>query len=314
MNVAVVICCYTSARWDDVVAALSALAGQTRPADEVLVVVDHNPQLLQQATDVLRRVLPGVRVMPSTGPRGLSGARNTGVAAASADIVAFLDDDACPEPGWLAALVAPYEDPAVVGTGGTVLPRWPGERPGWFPQEFDWVVGCSYAGLPSTPAPIRNPIGASMSFRREVLTTGPSDTAFDTGPFSTALGRVGTLPLGCEETELAIRVHAERPDSRICYAPASVVRHRISIDRTRVRYFVRRCWGEGLSKAAVVRSVGAAGLAAERAHVMRALPRGVVRAFRAHRPDRAGALLLGLLVTTAGYAVGRLWPLPRTSR
>ena len=42
-------------------------------------------------------------------------------------------------------------------------------RPRWFPPEFDWVVGCSYTGLPETVAPVRNLIGAAMSFRRQHL-------------------------------------------------------------------------------------------------------------------------------------------------
>lgn len=45
-------------------------------------------------------------------------ARNIGAAAASGSVLAFLDDDATPEPGWLAALTAPFADPAVALAGG----------------------------------------------------------------------------------------------------------------------------------------------------------------------------------------------------
>jgi MFS family permease len=56
-----------------------------------------------------------------------------------------------------------------------------------------------------------------MSFRREV---------FDTvGGFTDGLGRVGSRPLGCEETELGIRLRQWRADSRLVYEPAAIVRH-----------------------------------------------------------------------------------------
>ena len=44
-------------------------------------------------------------------------------------------------------------------------PWWPELAPRWLPEEFYWVVGCSYRGLPESVGPVRNPIGASMSMR-----------------------------------------------------------------------------------------------------------------------------------------------------
>jgi len=158
-------------------------------------------------------------------------------------VIAFLDDDATAEPGWLAALMAPYADLEVAGTGGVAEPRWPTQRPSWFPPEFDWVIGCSYLGLPEVAGPIRNFIGANMSFRK---------SAFDAaGLFRSDIGRVGTLPLGCEETEFSIRLSSALPGSVLMHVPESRVRHRISADRTEPRYFLRRCFAEGLSKAVV---------------------------------------------------------------
>ena len=66
-----------------------------------------------------------VRVLPNAHRQGLSGARNTAVAAASGDVVVFLDDDAAARPGWLGALLAPYADPDVVAVGGVAHPRLP---------------------------------------------------------------------------------------------------------------------------------------------------------------------------------------------
>ena len=50
----------------------------------------------------------GPKVVPNTQAKGLSGARNTGTEMASSDVVAYLDDDATAEPGWLQALLAPF--------------------------------------------------------------------------------------------------------------------------------------------------------------------------------------------------------------
>lgn len=53
--------------------------------------------------------------------RGLSRARNRGVLASRGDIVAFIDDDAVPQPEWLGALAAPFRDPNVMGAAGSVV-------------------------------------------------------------------------------------------------------------------------------------------------------------------------------------------------
>jgi GT2 family glycosyltransferase len=53
----------------------------------------------------------------------ISAARNLGLVNAAGDIVAFIDDDAVPEPQWLRHLVAPLERPGVAATGGFVRAR-----------------------------------------------------------------------------------------------------------------------------------------------------------------------------------------------
>ena len=161
VSVSVVICAYTEARWDDLVAAVRSVQLQD-PTPEVIVVIDHNDALF----DRVRIEILGIKVIVNTGRRGLSGARNAGVAVATGDIVAFLDDDAEAEDQWLPRLVETYRDGDVLGVGGSVTPNWSGTRPRWFPPEFDWVVGCSYQGMPETRAPVRNFIGTNMSFRR----------------------------------------------------------------------------------------------------------------------------------------------------
>ncbi|GAA4610364.1 GT2 family glycosyltransferase [Actinoplanes octamycinicus] len=303
--VSVLICAYTMRRWDDVLAAVDSVRPQLGGRDEVILVVDHNAEL-RAGLEARFAGTPWLRILSNTGKQGLSGARNTGVAAARHDIVIFLDDDATAEPGMVAAMVLAMEEERVVAVGGTPLPAWPAAvRPWWFPPEFDWVVGCAYVGLPTRRAEVRNVIGAVMAFRRGVLDR--------VGPFSTEVGRVGTLPLGCEETELCIRVRQQLPGAVIYHLPDARVRHRVTPDRTTWRYFLSRCYSEGVSKAMVSRLVGSGdALSTERRYVTRILPRAVGRSLLGVARGRLAAagpgvaVLCGLAATGAGYLRGSL--------
>lgn len=297
-----VICAYTLDRWPEIVRAVESVQHQDRAAFEIALVVDHNPQLLARA----RETFEGVVVVENMHPQGLSGARNTGVEATEGDVVAFLDDDAAADPGWLRWLADTYRDPDVLGVGGYIVPAWATARPRWWPDEFDWVIGCSYRGLPRRRSEVRNPIGANMSFRRDVLQKA--------GRFTSGIGRIGTRPLGAEETELSIRARRAFPRGRVVYEPRARVSHLVPAARATPGYFLRRCYAEGLSKAAVSDLVGSEhALASERSYAVRTLGRGVLRNLGdmvRHRDPGAAAraawIVAGLAVTTAGFVVGKV--------
>lgn len=300
-TVAVVICVYTFDRWEDILAAVDSARAQRVPADEILVVVDYDRELFGR----LAAELQGVTVVENRRQKGLSGARNTAVQVTTADIVAFLDDDAIADPEWLASLRQAYTRDTIAGVGGMTLPRWDTARPNWFPAEFDWTVGCSFTGR--EPGRVRNLLGGNASFRRTVF-----DVA---GGFPEDMGRNTVLkrPLGAEETELCIRATQLRPDWEFVYEPRAVIGHRVSADRERFGYFRSRCYAEGLSKAALVCKLGASdGLSAERSYVVQTLTRGVMRGFGdAMRGDPSGvgrsfAIIAGLLLTGCGYIRGCL--------
>lgn len=298
-TVTVVICAHTLDRLDDIGAAVASVEAQTHRADEVILVIDHNNRLQEAVRDL------GPKVVPNVGTKGLSGARNTGTELAAGEVVAYLDDDATAEPTWLANLLAPFADPAVVAVGGWAVPAWDTAKPAWFPDEYLWVVGCSHRGLPTELAPVRNVIGCNMAFRRApVLAAG----GFDEG-----LGRTADRPLGCEETELCIRLTQADPSAAILLEPAARIHHRVPAERTRWRYFVDRCRAEGNSKAYVVGLVGSDdGLSSERSYVTSVLPRAVARALAGvpRRPaaaiGTAVAIVGGLLVTGVGFAERKL--------
>jgi glycosyltransferase involved in cell wall biosynthesis len=172
---------------------------------------------------------------------GLSHARNEGIRNSHSEIIAFIDDDAIADPNWLRHLVEDFGSPSVIGSGGRIKPIWPGQTPRWFPEELYWIVGCSYKGLPTKKAPIRNPIGCNMCFRRKVFE--------DAGYFSSDIGRIGNNLFGHEDTEFAIRATNKLHNTKILYEPDSLVYHRISWNRASLRYVMKRSFAEGLSKA-----------------------------------------------------------------
>ncbi|WP_406205202.1 MULTISPECIES: glycosyltransferase family 2 protein [unclassified Streptomyces] len=303
-DISVVICVYTEDRWEDILAAVSSVRAQSYPALETLLVVDHNEALLDRLAKEYKEATD-VRVFANAGPRGLSAGRNTGIAASYGEVIAFLDDDAVAERDWLKHFAAGYEDPRVMAVGGRTEPIWAsGRRPAWFPEEFDWVVGCTYRGLPHGRVEVRNVLGGNASFRR---------TAFDfAGGFASGIGRDGDrLPLGGEETELCIRLTRAKPDAVLLIDDRAVIHHRVPGPREHFRYFRTRTYAEGLSKALVARSVGAdKGLESERRYATRVLPAGVARGLRdavLARPGgagRAGAIVAGVLTAAGGYVVG----------
>lgn len=98
-------------------ALLAALGAQTLSEDQFeLIVVDDG------STPPWDLVPHGqsVRVLRHEQPRGPGAARNTGWRAASAPVIAFIDDDCIPAAGWLAAVLAAYRaagSPSVVVQG-----------------------------------------------------------------------------------------------------------------------------------------------------------------------------------------------------
>ncbi|HEY0755311.1 MAG TPA: glycosyltransferase family 2 protein [Ktedonobacteraceae bacterium] len=300
-EISVIICAYTEKRWEDLVAAVESVRSQALPAKEIIVVIDHNQQLLEQ----VQQKLPDVVAIENTEVRGLSGARNSGIAIARGMILAFLDDDALAA-DWLKPLAETFAEPEVLGVGGPIIPLWLVQKPAWLPEEFYWVVGCTYRGMPETVSKVRNIIGANMAFRREVFEV--------VGGFRSEIGRVGTLPLGCEETELCIRAQQHWPARYCLYQPAASVSHKVPGTRTNWHYFFSRCYSEGISKAFVARFVGTKdGLASERTYTLRILPLGVMRGLGdglfhldLNGFARAWAIIAGLASTTIGYLVGTL--------
>jgi len=302
-SVSIIICAYTLDRWLDICEAVQSALRQDPAPEEVILVIDHNTELEERA----RAAFPDVKVIRNEQERGLSGARNSGVAAARGSIVAFLDDDAIAEKNWTAEVSRECEPSGVVGAVPLIEPLWIGKQPSWFPNEFLWVVGCSYTGLPKQRQEVRNVMGAACAFRREL---------FDrVGGFTHKLGRTGSgVPISCEETEFCIRAKRIVKDAKFVFIPEKLIRHRVPAQRLTWSYFTVRCYAEGLSKAYLATLVGQErGLSAERSYVLRTLPIGVVKGisdavfrFDMSGLGRATAIIWGFACTVTGYVKARV--------
>lgn len=122
---------------------------------------------------------------------GANRARNLGVRLCDSDVVAFLDDDAVPEPDWLAGLAVEFQDPQVMAVTGRIIAPRPEteaerlsiamrgaefggpERLVFDRQTPSWFELANFGGIG---------IGANMAFRRSVFRTWPGfDERIDRG-------------------------------------------------------------------------------------------------------------------------------------
>jgi glycosyltransferase involved in cell wall biosynthesis len=298
--VSIVIPSYLGERWANLQACLNCALSQTFEDVEVIVAVDHNEALARRVA----LEFPNVKIASNAGLRGASATRNAGAAAARGDVLAFLDDDCVAEPTWLKHLCTHLARPDVLGVGGRTLVRWPARKPRWFPDEFAWVVGGSYRGLPTEPASVRGVWSGNMVVERGRFV--------DAGGFHAGFGKVGSRSRP-EDTEFSIRLSRLHPDRAWFYEPKARVEHVVPVHRTTPTFFLARCWAEGSGKAALREGFGREATSAEGAYIRVVLPAGIGRevANFARSGDvgglvRALAIIGGLSSAAGGMVVGRV--------
>jgi glucosyl-dolichyl phosphate glucuronosyltransferase len=293
--VSVIITTYSRDRWEWLRECIESAQAQTVPALEIIVVVDHNPELLEE----IAREFPAVVAVPNIGGRGVSGARNSGVKASRGEVVGFIDDDAVVTPDWLATLLRHIGKPGVVGVGCYSDGLWEAPRPAWFPGEFGWTIGVTYSGMPSEPTPVRNVWTCAMLVKR---------SAFElVDGFREDFGKVGNRSLP-EDTDLCLRIASVQDHAVWMWDPAKVMKHRVPAGRATFGYLLSRCFLQGWGKAAMAHMDGFdQSTSSERSYAAHTLPMGVGRGLKdAARGDlsglgRAGAIVAAFSVAVVGY-------------
>lgn len=302
IKVSVIICAYTMERLKDIHEAVDSVLTQTLEPYEVIVAIDHNEELY----GMLRSELSGnVKLVLNEGDDGLSETRNVGIRATTGEIIAFIDDDATAMGTWLENLIPPFEDPAVMAVGGQTLPLWlDGKNPGWFPEELNWVVGCTYQGLPLNGNNVRNVPGGNMALRKGVFNT--------IGFFRTEVGRRGKTRGVGEEADICLRIKQYIPGAHILYEHKAVVNHKIPAWRLSLRYLAQRSYNEGFYKCLVAKLAPGSSwkaLSTENAYLRHLLftsiPQRIRRFYRPWSLAQAGAIIISIAATGVGYVWGK---------
>jgi GT2 family glycosyltransferase len=227
----------TYKRPDLLPACLDALEQQTHRPMEVIV-IDQSPDSLTRDIMSARRSESHRYRYIHSDVAGVSLARNLGLREAAGNLIAFTDDDAVPEPGWISGFVRAFESTPADVVGGKILALWEGTRPRWFPDSRAYLVGIFDPGGPLAPFPEASlPMSGNMAVRRAVIE--------NVGGFDEDAGLRPGRPISGEDSLFAWK--AIGAGLRLYYQPEAVVHHRVPKSRMRRRYYLRRSYLEGVS-------------------------------------------------------------------
>ena len=234
--------------------AIDSLLAQDFPGSFEVVVVDNASK--DNTREVVEARLPNPKLEYVYEPiTGLSVDRNTGAKTASAEILAYLDDDAVASSQWLRVLYEAYQSNNKLAiAGGKVTLIWPEDinPPKWLSVELSGNLGYYDLGnsVVYIDQPGLTPRGLNYSIRRTFLE--------QIGGFDINLGRVGKKLLSNEElytTELALK-----QGWQVAYLPEALVAHNVAPERVKPSWFIERGWWQGVSECYREQLTGKAGL------------------------------------------------------
>ena len=223
-KVSVVVASYNGER--TVKACLNSLERLNYPDYEVILVDDGSTD----ATRQIALAYPNVRYFRHEKNLGLSVARNTGIAAAKGEIVAFIDSDCRADEDWLYYLVGGLLGSAFAGVGG----------PNLLPSE-DSLVAVAVMASPGGPAHV-------MLTDRQAEHIPGCNMAF----YRWALGQIGGFdPIfhhAGDDVDLCWRL--DQAGLKIGFSPAACVWHH---RRSTIAAYLRQQHGYGEAEALLVR-------------------------------------------------------------
>lgn len=220
--------------------ALDSLLAQETPGPRYeIIVVDNN------STDSTREIVEGYLNRHSNlrylfeEKQGVSYARNTGIGAARAPLIAFVDDDVRVSKNWVAVIKREFDaNPEVDCIGGKVLPRWTAQAPAWLTRDQWMPLALQDYGDAPLYVDARNPlclVSANLAFRRSIFAA--------TGLFSPHLQRIKDSIGSIEDAELLERCW--QAGRRCLYVPDLVVETDVPADRMTKAYHRRWHTGHG---------------------------------------------------------------------
>jgi len=222
--------------------AIESLLNQESDGTEFeVIVVDNN------STDETRSMVENLRdslgyknlVYCFEGTQGVSHARNTGIAAARAPIIAFTDDDIRPGSNWIASISEGFRKfPNADCIGGKVLPQSGAEFPVWLTANHWTPLALLDMGEEPIELDVRNGPGlvaANMAVRASVFA--------DVGLFHPQLQRVKHSIGSMEDTEYQLRLTTAK--KRLMYLPELVVYAHVLEERLTKDYHRRWYRGHG---------------------------------------------------------------------
>jgi len=236
--ITVAICTYR--RYDLLPRALDALEKQTLdPRAFRILVVDNTDDIpLRQAFAATLAGRDRISVVFSD-PPGLSRARNLALERCRTKYIAFIDDDAVPDPGWLDALVTGFRVSGAAVVAGPIVPEWPVPRPPWVPEKY---IACltvlDYGPQSRALGEFEFAYGTNMAFETQMLS--------NVGGFDASLGRTGAKTLVSDE-EIQAQLELRRLGARTWYASDARVRHLVHANRVRRNYFRSRMAWQAVS-------------------------------------------------------------------
>jgi len=242
-RLSVIVTSYTLERLKNVYELLDTIKAQTYENVETIFVAERSLELVEKIEwYTAKKNIKNVGIIFNHGEPGATNARNLGIREATGDVLAFVDDDVILFPDWAEEMVKTYQDQSVAGVTGPIFPLWEDESMSWFPQELDWMLGCTMWLDIKDKTEVRSINGANASFRRKAL-----DLA---GSYSKVLGPTAERhewDALAEETELSLRV-VRKTGKRIVYNPQVRVYHKVTRRKLRLSFIVQRCYQVGHTK------------------------------------------------------------------
>ncbi len=208
-----------------------------------LIIVDNNST--DDTPGVVKRFqqhYPNLRIIYTTEEKqGLSNARNKGIETATADWIAFLDDDAYVDQYYHTNLVSFIKRNADTykAIGGPILLDFEEKPPRWYTPYLGSLFGYF--------KPYRHsrdfgegfyPRGSNMIFHRSLFEKY--------GNFNPLLGRIGKNMLGSEEKEMFQRIY--QGNEKVYYLSSLIMYHLVPEFRTSIDFVKRQAIGVGYSE------------------------------------------------------------------